>query len=71
MLDLDRALHGLDDAGKLGDHGIAPGIDDAAVMALDQARNGRAVAAERLQRSGLVRFHETRIAVHVGAQHGG
>ncbi|MFI5030421.1 MAG: hypothetical protein ACHQPH_06950 [Reyranellales bacterium] len=39
-----RPLHGLDDAGELGDHGIAPGIDDPPVMALDQPGNGGAVA---------------------------
>ena len=33
LLNLDRTLHGLDDAGELGDDGIAPGVDDAPIMA--------------------------------------
>ena len=47
LLDLDRALHGLDDAGELGDHGVAPGIHDPPVMARHQSGNGGAVAAQR------------------------
>ena len=71
LLDLDRALHGLDDAGELGDHGVAPGIHDPPVMARHQSGNGGAVAAQRAQRSRFVCFHEAGIAVHVGAQDGG
>ena len=37
LLNLDRTLHGLDDAGELGDYGIAPGIHDPPVMALHQS----------------------------------
>jgi len=71
LLNLDRALHGLDDAGKLGDHGIAPGIHDPPVMTLHQSCNGAAVAAQRPQRSRFICSHEARIAVHIGAQDGG
>src|SRR4029079_17483920 len=70
-LNLDRALHRLDDAGELGDYGIAPGIHDPPVMALDQSCNGRAIATQRRQRSRLVFCHETGISVHIGAQDGG
>src|SRR5271166_3638636 len=34
LLRLDRALHGLDNAGELGNDGVAPGVDDAPIMAL-------------------------------------
>jgi hypothetical protein len=37
LLNLDRTLHGLDNAGELGDYGIAPGIHDPPVMALHQS----------------------------------
>ena len=47
LLNLDRTLHGLDNAGELGDHGIAPSIHDPPVMALHQSCNGGAVAAQR------------------------
>ena len=71
LLDLDRALHGLDDAGELGDHGVAPGVHDPPVMARHQSGNGGAVAAQRPQRSRFVRLHEARISVDIGAQDGG
>ena len=71
LLNLDRALHGLDDAGELGDHGVAPGIHDPPVMARHQSGNGGAVAAQRPQRSRFVCFHEAGISVDIGAQDGG
>lgn len=67
LLNLDRALHGLDDARELGDHGIAPGVDDPPVMAFHQSRHGGAMAAQCRQCSRFVCFHETGISVHVGA----
>ena len=42
LLRLDRALHGLDDAREFGDDGVAPGVDDAPLVALDQRRHGGA-----------------------------
>ena len=38
-LDLDRALDGLNDRGKLGDQAVAGGVGDPSVMAFDQLGN--------------------------------
>jgi hypothetical protein len=58
LLRLDRALHGLHDAGKLGDDDVAPGVDDAPVVALNQRSHGIAVTTQRRERTRFVGLHE-------------
>ena len=69
LLNLDRTLHGFDNAGELGDHGIAPSIHDPPVVALHQACNGAAVAAQ-LMVSGLGPWTSTIIAMLSGCMAG-
>jgi hypothetical protein len=68
LLRLDRALHGLHDAGKLGDDGVTPGVDDAPVVALDQRSHGIAVTTQRRERTRFVGLHEAGVPLDVGAQ---
>ena len=67
-LHLDRALHGFHYAGELGDHRVAPGVDGAAVMPLDQRIHRGAILPQRANGAGLVAFHQPRIALDVRAQ---
>jgi hypothetical protein len=67
LLRLDRALHGLDDARELGDDGVAPGVDDAPLVAFDQGRHGLAALAQRRQRARFVSPHEASISLYIGA----
>ena len=46
LLDLDGALHRLDDARELGNDGIAPGIDDPTLVPLDEGSHCVAAAAQ-------------------------
>jgi hypothetical protein len=70
-LDLDRALHRLDDAGELGQHVVTGGVDDAAAVVLDALRDRRAIAAQGRQRAGLVLPHQPAVAGDVGEEEGG
>jgi len=68
LLYFDGALHGLHDASKLGDDGIAPGVDDTAIVAVDQRSHGRAVAAQNRQGACFIGFHQSAIAFNISAQ---
>jgi hypothetical protein len=71
LLHGDRALDGIDDAGKLDQGAVAHQLDDAPAvrgdLRLDQALPKR---PQRRQRAGLVRRHEPAIPDHVGGQNG-
>ena len=47
---------------------VAPGVDGAAVMPLDQRIHRRAILPQRADGAGLVAFHQPRIALDVRAQ---
>ena len=70
VLDFDAAAHGLDHRGEFGDDGVAPGVDLAALMALEKLVHDAAIALQPLQRVGFVAGHQRRIALHVGAEDG-
>ena len=66
-LHLNRAAHGVDDAGELDQQAVAGGLDDAAAM-LGDLRVDQ-LAPDRLQpreRAFLVRAHQPRIADDIG-----
>jgi hypothetical protein len=67
-LDLDRALHRLDDAGELRQQAVAGGVDHAPVVAGDEAGHGVPVLAQRGQGRRLVGFHQPAVAGDVGAE---
>jgi hypothetical protein len=48
-LDLDRTIHGLDDAGEFCQYAVAGGIYEAAVMLLDEAVDDVAMGGESLK----------------------
>ena len=54
VLDLDAAAHRLDHRGKFRDDGVAPGVDLAALVALEKIVHDAAIAPQPLQRVGLV-----------------
>ena len=71
-LNLDGAVHRLDDARELGQQAVAHELDDAALALRDLGLHQ--LLAERLQalqRPGLVLAHEAGIADHVGGEYGG
>jgi hypothetical protein len=69
-LDLDRTSHGLDGACELGEHAIAGGTDDAAVVARDPYIHLQPVGVQGAERAFLVGRHEAAVALHVGTQDG-
>ena len=69
VLDLDRALHGIDDAGELGQEAIAHGLDDAPVTGRDHRLDQLAkMGLEGAERARFVGPHQPRVADHVGGQ---
>ncbi len=69
LLHRDRAAHRIDDAGKLDQHAVAGGLDDAAAV-LGDFRIDQ-LAAQRLEpfeRAFLVRPHQPRIPRHIGGK---
>jgi hypothetical protein len=68
-LHLDRAAHRVDDAGKLDQHAVAGGLDDAAVMRGNFRIGDRAPQlGQRGVRALLVRAHQPRIPGHIGGE---
>ena len=74
---LQRALHRhragdrLDDAGELGQHAVAGGVDNTAPVIGDAILENPAVAVQGRHRGVIVLAHQAGIAGHVGAQNGG
>ena len=68
VLDFDGAAHRFHHRGELGDDRIAPCIDLAPLVALEEVAHDGAIALEPRQRVGLVAGHQRRIALHVGAK---
>ena len=68
-LNLDRAAHRVDDAGKLYEQAVTGGLDDAPAMLLDlgiaQLSSDR---LQRRERAFLVLAHQPRIARNIGRQ---
>jgi hypothetical protein len=70
-LRLDGAAHGIDHAGKLGQHAVAGALDDAAFVLADlRVDKFAAVRLEAAQGAFLVRPHQTRIAGHIRSEDG-
>jgi len=69
LLHCDRAAHRIDDTGKLHQHPVAGGLDDAALVFGD-LRIDELIAQrlEALERAFLVRPHQPRIPRHIGGE---
>jgi hypothetical protein len=71
-LHFDRAVHRVDDAGKLDEEAVAGGLHDAAAVFLDFGIGQ--LPSQRLQsrkRPFLVGAHQPRIVRHIGGENGG
>jgi len=69
LLNIDGALDGLDDTGKLGQKTIAHQLHDAATAPRDfRLHQFLAQRFQPLQGPGFVGTHEARVADHVGGQ---
>ena len=72
MLELDRALHGIDGAAKLDQHAVAGSFEDAALMFGDQwVQNVSAPGLESGHGACLVGLHHPAKANHIGGKDGG
>ena len=69
-LDLDRALGGADDAGKLSHDAIAGGVDDPPTVPADQRQDHALMGLEVLHGGGLIRVHEPAVASDIGGKNG-
>jgi len=68
VLDLDRAAHGLDDAGEFGKHRVARRTQDATVMEDDDSVDDRAVRGQHAHRALFVGGHLTAVADRVRSE---
>ena len=60
--------HCLDRAAKLGQHAVAAGAEDAALVSGDQPVDHVAILAEALECRFLVRAHKARIPLDIGCE---
>ena len=68
-LDLDRATHRIDDAGKFHQHAVAGGLDDASVMLPDLRVDELAtMRLQAVEGALLIRSHQPRITRHIGGE---
>ena len=70
-LHLNRALHRVNHARKLGQEIIAGGIDHPAGMVLNGLGHQLPICGQRPNRGNLIITHEATIALDIGAQDGG
>src|SRR5439155_5766173 len=64
----DRALHGIDRAGEVGDDAVAGGVEDPAPMRLDQTIDDDAARLQPGERVDLVARHQPAVAGNVGGK---
>ena len=64
----DRALHGIDRAGEVGDDAVAGGVEDAATMRRDQPVDDGAASLQPGERADLVARHQPAVAGNVGGE---
>jgi hypothetical protein len=65
-----RALHGMNDRGKVDQEGIAAGLDDGAMMFSDRLLNDAIMDMQQPQHAGFVGTHLAAKAYHVGEHDG-
>ena len=64
----DRALHGIDRAGEVGDHAVAGGVEDAAPVRRDQLVDDGAASLQPGERGHLVARHQPAVAGNVSGE---
>ncbi|MCY1240304.1 hypothetical protein D9M72_531450 [compost metagenome] len=65
VLHVDRRAHSFHDARELRDEAIAPGVDDTALMRLDEPSHGIAIALQRGERALLVGTHQSGVVLNI------
>jgi hypothetical protein len=68
FLDLAGGADGLDGARELGEDAVARGVDDPAVVEIDDRVDDGPVRREQAEGGFLVISHEPRVSGHVGRQ---
>ena len=71
LLDRDRALDRIHDAGELGEDAVAGRVDDAAAVLADHRQDDRLVRLEVADGRVFVSAHERAVAGDVGGEDGG
>jgi hypothetical protein len=72
LLEIDRALHGVDSAGELHQHAVAGNLKDAALMLGDQGFQDLLTAhLEGSQRAGFVDLHQAAVTDYIHCQNRG
>ena len=66
FLDVDRAAHGFDRAGKFGEHGIARGVENPAAGFGDEIVGDRTVGRQTPQRLLFVLGNQSAVAGNIG-----
>ena len=66
-----RALDRVHHARELGEHAVAGGTDESAVVQFDQSVDDFAVRRESAESRLFVVPHEAAVAVHIGTEYGG
>src|SRR5208337_1131123 len=69
--DFARALDRVHHAGELGEHAVASGTDESAVVEFDQSVDDFAVRGESAESRLFVVPHEAAVTVHICAENGG
>src|ERR1700733_2586892 len=64
----DRASHGIDRAGEIGDDTVPSGVEDAAPMRRDQVVDNGPVGFQPRKRANLVAPHQPAVAGNVGGE---
>ena len=70
-LELDRALSGADDAGKLSQDAVAGGVNDPPAVPADQRQDHALMRLEVPHGGGLVLVHESAVAGDIGGKNSG
>ncbi len=66
FLDVDRATHGFDGAGKFGEHGITRGVEDPAAAFGDEIVGHLAIGRQPAQRLLFVLGNQSAVAGNIG-----
>jgi len=67
-LHVNRALHRIDDARKLGKHAVTRGVENAPAIPRDKRIDDLAIRRERAQRADFVDAHEAAVAFDIGGE---
>ncbi len=70
LLNGDRAMHGINDAGELCEHAVTRAPSDVPPSFSDEAVDNRAMRGQRGERRFLILVHEAAVALDIGRENG-